>query len=199
MHIPFLDNVKIWLRRWARERAHGAHARLWLVTLSFSEASFSPIPPDVMLFAILLAGAERWWYYAGITTVSSVLGGIFGYLIGALFFNLFGEAIVAAYHLEEELKVVAEYFSNNAFLAMFISAFTPIPYKIFTIAAGLFHIDPLVFLAASVTGRGLRFFALGYTVKMFGGRMARFIYSYFNILTMVLAVVLLLFVFTKFF
>jgi membrane protein YqaA with SNARE-associated domain len=176
-------NLRAFTDAWVHRHAHSARARMWLFWLAFVESSVSPMPPDILLVAILLAGAERWAAYAAITTVGSVLGGLFGYLIGAAFFSLFGEALVRAYGLEAAMRAVGEQFAANAFLAIFVAAFTPIPYKVFTIAAGLFSVPFGVFAVASVIGRGARFFAVAYIVRVFGAAATRLALRYFNAAT----------------
>ena len=181
-----LARLKIKGRDWFMRRAHGPHAKAWLIFFSFGEASFFPIPPDILLIAILLAGASRWFQYALITTVTSALGGAFGYFVGIFFFGVAGKFIISFYGLEEEMFRVAQLFEDNAFLTIFTAAFTPVPYKVFTIAAGFFKIDFWVFLLASIVGRGMRFFAIGYAVKLYGKTLGRFIYKYFNILSIII-------------
>ncbi len=178
---------RVWA--WFAARAHGTHARAWLFAVSFSESSFFLVPPDVLLVAILLAGAERWVFYASLTTVASVLGGAFGYVLGAVFFDAVGARIVAFYGLADAMARVAALYNTHAFWAVFTAAFTPIPYKVFVLAAGFFKIDFLSFMLASVAGRGLRFFAVAYIVRRYGRGILALVMRYFNILT-ALAVVL---------
>ncbi|GMQ95167.1 MAG: YqaA family protein [Patescibacteria group bacterium] len=194
----FLDNMKKKMRDWAVRHASGPHAKLWLSILSFSEASFFPVPPDILLVGILLARERlKWVFYATLTTVFSVLGGAFGYALGFMFFDVFGEQIVSFYGLEEQMRVVSEAFSQNAFWTIFAAAFTPIPYKVFTLAAGLFNINFVVFMLASLAGRGIRFFATGYVLKLYGERIANVLYTYFNIFSLValLALFVLVYIF----
>jgi len=190
-----LGHLKTESRDWFVARAHGPHAKAWLWFLSFSEASILPIPPDILLVAILLAGASRWLYYALITTVASTLGGAFGYLVGSVLFETIGKFIISFYGLESEMLYIAKLFADNAFLAIFSAAFTPIPYKIFTVSAGFFSVDFWTFLLASIIGRGMRFFAIGYITKLWGKQLGRFIFKYFNILSLVIILwgILLLF------
>lgn len=171
--------------RWFKARAHGPHAKAWLFALSFSEASFFVIPPDVLLIAILMVGASRWIEYAILTTVASVAGGILGYFIGLFFFETIGVRIVEFYHLAEELKEVQLLFNNNAFSVIFVAAFTPIPYKIFVLTAGFLKINFLAFVIASFVGRGLRYFIVAYITKVFGGEITRIFMRYFNSITLI--------------
>ncbi len=188
----FLDNIKNSIRKWALKHSEGKNAKLWLCAISFSEASFFPIPPDVLLIAILLANkARRWFYYAFITSVFSVLGGIFGYIIGFFFFNTFGGPIVSFYGLEKQFGYLKGIFNDTAFWAIFAAAFTPLPYKIFTISAGLFKINFLLFIVASILGRSIRFFAISFILKFHGEKIADLIYKYFNIFSVAVLLILI--------
>lgn len=185
-----LQTIKEALTAWAVRHAEGKNAKWWLFGISFAESSFFPIPPDVLLVAILMTRERvRAFYYASITTVGSVLGGLFGYAIGYFFFQTVGVWLVHFYHLETQVEIVRGYFIDNAFFAIFVAAFTPIPYKVFTIAAGLFGINIPTFILASVLGRGGRFFAVAIVMRYFGGHIARMFYRYFNILSFLLVIV----------
>lgn len=188
----YLDEYKIRLARWFKKRAHGTHAKAWLVLLSFSEASFFIVPPDVLLIAILMAGASRWILYATITTVASLAGGIFGYFIGFLFFDAVGFRIIEFYHLAEQMKEIQLLYHNNAFWVVVTAAFTPIPYKLFTLSAGFFKINIIVFITASIFGRGLRYFLVAYITKLFGGKITRLLLKYFNIITVIVIAVIVI-------
>jgi membrane protein YqaA with SNARE-associated domain len=195
----FLYNTKEKIRSWAVRHAEGPHAKSWLSALSFSEASFFPIPPDVLLIAILLANKARQWFYLSfLTTLFSVLGGILGYSIGFFFFDAFGEAVISFYGLEEQFIYLKSIFDETAFWAIFAAAFTPIPYKIFTITAGLFSINFLVFIAASILGRGIRFFVIGFVLKLYGEKIADVLYKYFNIFSLIVLTLVIVFVYALF-
>lgn len=150
-----------------------------------------------MLVAMIMSGARRWAYLAFLTTVTSILGAFLGYIIGFAFFDLVGKELISFYGFQEEFLVVQQSFNSNAFWALFISAFTPIPYKIFTIASGLFHIDLIMFTFASVLGRGLRFFGVSFLTHMFGERALKLVLRHLNIATAIL-VVLVVFYFLIF-
>lgn len=186
-----MEKLKIKLRDKVTRHIDGPNAGRWLFLISFAESSFFPIPPDLILMPIVARLRSRWLYYAIIATVASVIGGMFGYLIGAVFFNVVGTLLVKAYHLEKELEYVSTLFQENAFLAIFTAAFTPIPYKIFTIAGGLFHINFFVFVIASVLGRGMRFFAVAYLMKLFGGHIGKLAFKYFNLLTLIVGIAII--------
>ena len=192
MIFKFLQKTRESLQDWVDNRAHGKVAKIWLAIFSFTEASFFVVPPDVFLLAILINNGTRWVHYASITTITSVAGGLLGYLFGFFFFDVIGEFIINTYHLQSQMLMVSEMFSDNAFWTIFISAFTPIPFKVFTISAGFFKIDILIFLLASLLGRGMRFFAVGYIVKVFGKQMARNAFKYFNWIVLIILVILIL-------
>ena len=181
-----LTLFKTRMRDWFVRHAEGPHMKAWLSFFSFAEATFFPIPPDVLLIAILIARSKRWIYYATLTTVTSALGGIAGYFIGVFLFDIVGKPIIEAYNFADEIQKVGVLFSDNAFLAIFVSAFSPIPYKVFTLSAGFFHISFFMFVAASITGRALRFFIVAFFAQKFGDRLGNLIFTYFNIISVVI-------------
>lgn len=193
-----MEKFKTKLRDRMVKHIEGPHSGQWLFLISFAESSFFPIPPDLLLMPIVARLRSRWWYYATLTTIASVLGGMFGYLIGALFFNFVGTLLIKTYHLESELEHVSLLFQQNAFWAIFTAAFTPIPYKIFTIAGGLFKLNFLIFVIASILGRGMRFLAVAYLMKIFGASIGKLAFKYFNLLTLIVGLVIIGFIAYKF-
>lgn len=186
-----LQTIKDSLVAWTVRHAEGKNAKWWLFGLAFAESSFFPIPPDVLLGAILMTRERiRAFFYATVTTVGSVLGGLFGYAIGYFFFQTIGVWLVGVYHLEAQMETVRMLFADNAFFAIFVAAFTPIPYKVFTITAGLFSINLPVFIIASILGRGGRFFAVAGVMRFFGGHIARIAYRYFNLISFAIAFII---------
>lgn len=179
--------MKDWIFRYANNR----HATLALFAISFTESSFFPIPPDFLLIAILVTRARHWWYYASITLLGSLLGGIFGYFIGFVFFSSIGKAIVDFYNLDNVMQALAFKYQANAFWTVFVAAFTPVPYKIITISAGFFNISIYSFIIASIVGRGGRFFTVALFMKIFGRKAADSIYRYFNIFSIVFVAILI--------
>lgn len=175
---------------WVLGFAHSKHAALALFCLSFAESSFFPIAPDILQIAMTLERRNQAWYYAGINSCASVLGGIVGYAIGA-FIWLFVSAFFFQYVFNETtfLNVEALY-QRWDFLAIFIAAFTPIPYKVFTIAAGVFNISLPMFLLASIIGRSARFFLVASLLWWFGPTIKRSIDKYFNALSLLLVILL---------
>jgi len=139
--------------RWASHR----HASYYLGGLSFAESSFFPIPPDVMLAPMTLANPERAWWYATLTTVTSVLGGIFGYLIGYFAFELV-QPWIEQFGYMARFEMAKTWFEQWGFWVVLIAGFSPIPYKVFTIAAGTMSLLLPVFAIASLIGRVSRFF-----------------------------------------
>lgn len=155
-----------------------------LGALSFAESSFFPVPPDVFMIPMLLAQkTPRWFRVPFIVSVTSVIGGLFGYAIGYFLFDSVGKFIVETYGLREEMLVVKEYFDRNVFWAIFLAGFTPIPYKLFTIAGGFFVVPLVPFFFASALSRPLRFFLVSYCLKWFGKPVAELIMRRMDLVT----------------
>ncbi|KAF0113156.1 MAG: conserved membrane protein of unknown function [Rhodospirillaceae bacterium] len=160
------------------------HAMAWLVLVSFIESSIFPIPPDVILIPMILAMRSRAFRYATACTVASVLGGLAGYAIGYFLFETMGQSIIAFYHLENTFTTVREAFLQHGAAIVLTAAFTPIPYKLFTITAGVVQLDPLVFTTASVVGRGGRFFLVAGLLWYFGPPIRVFIERRLGLVTL---------------
>jgi len=143
-----------WVISWA-ERP-GSTTALFL--LAFAESSFFPIPPDVLLIAMGFAQPKKAWRFAVICGAGSVLGGIAGYLIGMTLMEVAGYPIINFYHLQSQFDHVRTLFEQYDAIVVAVAGFTPIPYKVFTIAAGAFDINFLVFVGASLVSRFARFF-----------------------------------------
>ena len=152
--------------RWARHR----HAPWYLGGMSFAESSFFPIPPDVMLIPMSLAQPQNAWRFAWITTLASVLGGLFGYMIGVWAFALIEPWLQTSHYWPAYSKALA-WFQQWGVVAVLIAGFSPIPYKVFTIAAGVLSMTLLPFMAASFVGRGARFFLVAGLMRWGGPRM----------------------------
>jgi len=183
-----------WLRKlydYVLSWAYKKYAALALFVLAFMESSFFPIPPDVLQIALSVSRPKKAFFYALISLIGSVLGAIFGYFIGFFFYETIGQTIVHAFGYEQYFQKVGELYNQYAFLAVLTAAFTPIPYKVFTIAAGLFKIGFAPFILASIVGRGLRFFLVAFLFYIFGPRIKDFIDKYFNILTIVFMILLI--------
>lgn len=152
-----------------------------LFILAFIESSFFPIPPDLLLIVLTLADPGRWWIFVIVATIGSALGGMFGYGIG----YVGKEAILKRMVKKEKIARVHKLFNKYGAWAIFIAGFTPIPYKVFTISAGVFYIDFKKFVLASFISRGLRFFLVALFIYIFGESMVTFINDYFDILSIV--------------
>lgn len=152
---------------WVIQLARHRHAEGWLAGLSFAESSFFPVPPDVMLAPMAIARPDRAWRLAAITTVTSVLGGMFGYLIGYFLIDSALPMIERAGYLPAYQRAV-DWFDHYGFWAILLAGFTPIPYKVFTVAAGAVTLSAPVFLLGSILGRGGRFFLVAGLCKALG-------------------------------
>ncbi len=153
------------------------NAPWYLGMLSFAESSFFPIPPDVMLAPMSLANPNKAWRFALITTLASVLGGLLGYFIGATLFDAL-EPTLRASSYWGQYQTAVQWFKDWGFWAIFVAGFSPIPYKVFTIAAGTLSMALLPFTIASLIGRGARFFMVAGLMKWGGMRMETALHHY---------------------
>lgn len=176
---------------WVLSLARHPHAPTALFLLAFAEASFFPIPPDVLLIALALGLPTRAFRFAAITTVGSLLGGLTGYAIGYGLMASVGQWILDVYHLHAQFERIRELYLRYDVWAVGVAGFTPIPYKVFTLAAGAFAMDPWRFALASVLSRGARFFAVAWLIHRYGESIKGLIDRYFNILTVVFAALLI--------
>jgi membrane protein YqaA with SNARE-associated domain len=179
------------LYNWVLHWAETPYAIPALILLAFSESSFFPVPPDILLIALAISIPKKSFYYAGITSLSSVIGGILGYYIGIALMEVIGWEIISFYHAENLFKQLFETFNRYNFWAVLTSAVTPIPYKVFTIAAGAAKADFVIFMTASIIGRSIRFFAVGIMIYLFGARIKNFIDRYFNLLSILFIILLI--------
>lgn len=175
-----------WVLHWAAT-PYGAWA---LLVLAFAESSFFPIPPDVLLIALCVARPERSFRFALICSTGSILGGCLGYLIGWQFMASVGNRIVEFYGFTDQVAYIETLYQNHDAWAVAVAGFTPIPYKVFTIAAGMFSINFTVFVLASIVSRSARFFLVGALIYLFGARIQRFIDRYFDLLAVAFTVLL---------
>lgn len=190
-----MQKISAWLRRlkaWVEGFAQKPGADWSLLIIAFVESSFFPIPPDVLLIALAISLPAKAFRYALVCSVGSVLGGMFGYLIGYEFYDLFGRPIITFYGLEEAYHTVQQLYRENAFSAVAIAGFTPIPYKVFTIAAGAFQISFTTFVYASALSRPARFFLVAALFYWFGPTIKSFIDKYFEALSVAFVVLFVL-------
>ena len=153
-------------------------SKYYLAAVSFIESSFFPIPPDVMVVPMVISKKDDFFKIFLITTIFSVLGGILGYFIGAFFFDI-GIQVMNFYGYEDELISLKNNLINSegfyAWLGiLFLAGFTPLPYKVFTIASGLIGFNILIFIIISLISRGLRFFIVSYLSYKFGNLFTEF-------------------------
>jgi membrane protein YqaA with SNARE-associated domain len=164
VELPFIRRLYEWTLRLA---AH-PRARVWMAIVSFAESSFFPIPPDVILAPMAVARPEAWWRAALLCTLASAAGGVFGYLIGWGLYEAVAVPIIEAYRLQEANERFRELYLAYDWLVVAIAGFTPIPYKLATIASGAVGMGIIPFIAASVISRGLRFFMVAFIAARFG-------------------------------
>lgn len=179
-----------WLYDWVLHWAETPYSVPALVGLAFAESSFFPVPPDVLLIAMCLSLPKRSLRFAAFCSVASVVGGAFGYLIGWYLWEQVSGFFFNYVFSEHVFNIVAAKYNQNAFWAVFTAGLTPIPYKVFTIAAGVFDVDFREFIVASAFGRSARFFAVAGLIRIFGPPIRTFIDRYFNLLSIVFVVLL---------
>jgi membrane protein YqaA with SNARE-associated domain len=175
---------------WVLSWADTPWGNVALFVLSFVESSFFPIPPDTLLIALCLGKRRSSWWFALNCTVASVLGGLFGYLIGFAAFEVVAQPILEFYGKTGDFEPLAAQFRDNGAMAVFIAALTPVPYKLVTITAGAVSLNIPVFIAASIIGRGLRFFAVAGLLWWLGEPVRKFIERWFELLTVIFTVLL---------
>ncbi|HDH01113.1 MAG TPA: DedA family protein [Nitrospirae bacterium] len=163
-----------------------------LFLLAFAESSFFPIPPDVLLITLALSIPSKSFRYAAVCTAGSVLGGVAGYFIGYGLMDLIGTPILEFYGVMDKYEYIQELYMRYDAWAVSIAGFTPVPYKVFTISAGAFKINFVIFVLASLAGRAGRFFLVAALIYRFGPPIRKFIDKYFNLLTIVFFVLLIL-------
>lgn len=167
-------------------------AGLWvLFFIAVAESSFFPIPPDVFLIALCIAAPKKSFRFALICAVGSVIGGALGYAIGLGFIDTIGAKILDWYGLQEQYHSIQVLYQRYDAWAVGAAGFTPLPYKLFTIAAGAFHIDFVTFILMSIVSRSARFFLVAALIYKFGAPVQYVINRYFNILSIAFFVLLI--------
>lgn len=160
---------------WVMSLARGRHAPAALGTISFVESSFFPIPPDILLIPMVVAERTKWFWYALLCTVASVLGAYLGYAIGALLFHTVGEPLLAFYGAEHSFERFVDWYDKWGGWGILLGAVTPFPYKVLTIFSGTVGFDLVQFTIVSIIGRGLRFFVVSALLYWFGEPIRTFI------------------------
>ena len=183
-------------------------SKYYLAIVSFVESSFFPIPPDIMIIPMVISKKNDFIKIFLITTIFSVMGGMLGYLIGAFFFD-FGSQIMSFYGYENKLSNIKENLVNSdgfyAWLGiLFLAGFTPLPYKVFTIASGLISFNFFIFIVISLVSRGLRFFIVSYLSYKFGNLFTEFMEKHgskwFTIIGLIIVIIgLLIYLIIKFY
>lgn len=179
-----------WVMHWA-DHPHSVKA---LAIITFMEASFFPIPTDPLLAAMAVKKPRRGFYFAVITTIFSVLGALFGYAIGSFAWHhlepLFFQYILS----QEKFDLVVQQFSQHVFLTIFVAGFSPIPFKVFTVAGGVAAVPLGPFVGAAILSRGLRYCMIGGLIFVFGKRIEYWLDHYFERMTMIVSGILVLLV-----
>ncbi len=176
---------------WTLDLAGHRHALAALALVAFAESSVFPIPPDILIIPMVLAARERAWRIAAVCTLASVLGGIFGYGIGAGLYEAVGRPVLEFYGYGEKFRAFSAAYNEWGAWIVFTAGFSPIPYKIFTIASGVTELNLPVFIAASALSRGARFFLLAALLWYFGPPIRRFIENNLPALALAFCVLLL--------
>ncbi len=183
-----------WMLSWGDSRWGG----LALFLFALAESSFFPIPPDVLLIALCLGAVTRSFRYALICLSGSIVGAMIGYSIGFFLwqtpageYTALANWFYAHVFSEESFLEVKALYDKYDFWIVFTAGFTPLPYKLFTITGGLFHINFAMFIVASIVSRGLRFFLIAGLIWKFGAPIKGFIDKYFNLLAIIFTVLLI--------
>ncbi len=179
------------LYNWTLEQSSKKYASWFLAFISFIESSFFPIPPDIILIPMIIAKRTKAFILASICTIFSVIGGLFGYFIGFALFNSVGLILVNFYGMNDYIESLKEYYNNYGVWFVLIAGFTPLPFKIITIASGLFQLNLIVFIVCSLIARGSRFYLIAVLLYIFGETIKKFIEKYFNILTILFFILLI--------
>ena len=162
---------------WAKSN----HAVRILSTVSFVESFVFPIPPDLLLIPLSISNPKKAYYFAMLTTIFSVLGGVIGYLIGIYFADLFLSALGWMFD-EKSVETTTEWMAEWGVMVVLISGFSPIPYKIFTVASGFTGLTFIPFLIASFLGRGMRFFLIGFVISKGGDNLEKKLRKYSKVI-----------------
>jgi membrane protein YqaA with SNARE-associated domain len=176
---------------WCIAAAEKRHAAWVMGVVSFAESSFFPIPPDVMLVPISLARPERAYYYATLCTITSVAGGILGYLIGSLLYDSLGQWVIHAYGYGDRVEDFRAAYARWGAWIILLKGLTPIPYKLVTITSGFAGYNFLLFVIFSIITRGARFFILAFLLHRYGAQAREIIERRLGLWTTLFAVVLI--------
>ena len=176
---------------WMLRMAASPYAMYFLALVAFAESSFFPIPPDIMLIPMVLAMPDKAWKIAGVTMVSSVVGGYFGYAIGVFGYELIAKPILSFYGYMNQFEVFQGYYHDWGAWIVFGAGITPFPYKVITIASGAVGLNLWVFGIASVLARGMRFYLVAWLLKKYGEPMKIFIEKHLGKLSVLFLILLI--------
>ncbi len=180
---------------WVLAWAYRPTAAIALFIMSFAESSFFPVPPDVLLMPLVLGHRKKWLKYATICSVASVLGGIAGYCIGMYAWEAIGpwamQNLATFGFTDENFAAVKESYNQWGFWVVFTAGFTPLPFKLITITAGIFHVNFAIFIIASVVSRSARFFLVSWLMYRYGPQITPKIDKYFNKLALLFVILLI--------
>tara|TARA_A100001011_G_scaffold378719_1_gene443806 strand:+ start:502 stop:1086 length:585 start_codon:yes stop_codon:yes gene_type:complete len=179
------------LYNWTLDKSSKKEAPWFLSIVSFAESSFFPIPPDIILIPMILAKRTKAFIYASLCTLSSVAGGILGYIIGFLLFNSIGIFLINFYHLGDSVNEFKNYYNAYGAWIVIIAGFTPFPFKVITIASGLFQLNFIIFILCSIISRGARFYLVAGLLYLFGEKIKIIIDKYFNFITILFFILLI--------
>ena len=168
---------------WCIAAANKPYATWLLGIVSFVESSFFPIPPDVMLIPMAIARPDKAWFYATVCTVTSVAGGLLGYLIGSLLYDSVGLWLISLYGYGDKVEAFRAAYAQWGGLIIVLKGMTPIPYKIVTIASGFAGYDFFMFVLLSIITRGLRFFIEAELLRIYGEPIRDFVEKRLTLVT----------------
>lgn len=178
------------LYNWILSFAQTSWATGALAVVAFVESSFFPIPPDVLLIPLILAAPKRAFTLAAVCTVFSVLGGAFGYFIGAELFEVIGRPVLDFYHMTDAFETFRERFNSNGHWAVLFAGVTPFPYKVIAITSGVTELPFWSFMFWSLIARGLRFFIVSMLLWHFGASIKNFVEKRLGLVFIVFTVLL---------
>ena len=176
---------------WVVGWADSPYGLIALFLIALVESSVFPIPPDVLLLALAFGAPRKAFRFAIVCALGSVVGALVGYAIGVFFFDTVGMWVVQTYGLEQKMEIVKQHYSENAFGALLLAGFTPIPFKLFTIVSGMMKIPISTLLVASAISRTARFMMVAAFVYFLGDKAKVFIDKYFDALTVIFTILLI--------
>lgn len=183
-------NIVRRLYDWVLSWAESPYGLLALFVLAVAESSFFPIPPDVLLIALALSIPTRAFRFAMWCTIGSVIGGVLGYYLGFALWHVVEPMVIPRVFSAEKFEWVTSLYDEYGVPIVFTAGFTPIPYKVFTVAAGVAKINVVAFTLTSVVGRGARFFLVALVIRRYGEQAKDFIDRYFNLVTLAFTLLL---------